>query len=153
MKWMMVLPALLAITSWACNKNTVNSPKLTNVEATWNYIGYSGGLAGFRFTAVPSQGPYLQFNDSGLIVSYGVQGKQKCMQFQFQKDSAVYGNYQLTGLLTTSDTSFMLPEPGMKTYYLALRNDTLTLYPQLCADCFVSHYALSAKHFTCSENQ
>ena len=73
-----------------CAKEDVsysNSP--VSLEGTWNYIGYSGGLGGFPFTPVNSEGPYIQLGGTQLIITYGNQGPQKCMQYQFQKDSVI----------------------------------------------------------------
>jgi len=134
-----------------CKKVEAYGSSLTkpaSVEGTWHYVGYSGGLAGFPFIPVTSGGSYIQATGIQLAVVSDDESIQKCMTYQFEADSN--NNYQLRGLFTASDTSIMLPMEDMKTYYLTLSNDTLTLYPRQCADCFVAYYTPSLKHFACT---
>ncbi len=153
MKAILLSIVFFSIFSYGCKKEDVPDTNATvNMEGTWSYIGYSGGFAGLRFTPVNSTGPYIQVNSASLLITLGNQASGKCMQYQFQADTSHNSYYQLTGLLTTSDTSYLLPMSDMKTYTVAIYNDTLTLYPTLCSDCFVSHYVHSLKHFTCSGN-
>jgi len=136
----------------SCKKDELpysNTP--SSIEGAWSYIGYSGGLAGLPFMSASSSDLYIQLKGSQLILKSGQ--ASKCMEYQFKADS-VTGNsyYQLTGLLTTSDTSIMLPMADMKIYNVYISNDTLTLYPSQCADCFTAIYTPSLKHFDCSDN-
>ena len=135
----------------SCRKDEMvyqNSP--VSIEGTWNYIGYSGGLAGFPFISANSTGVYIQLKGSQLIITSGEAAK--CMEYQFKADSSSNSYYQLTGLLTTSDTSILLPMADMKIYSVSISNDTLTLYPSMCSDCFTAIYTPSLKHFDCSDN-
>jgi hypothetical protein len=153
MKNILSLTVLCLLFFYGCKKEDLSVLKPSaGIEGTWNYIGYSGGLAGQRFTPVAPGGVYIQINDMKLLITSGDNGQQKSMQYQFQADTSHNSHYQLSGLLAASDTSYMLPMPDMKIYFVALHNDTLTLYPTLGGDCYTSHYVQSLKHFTCSDS-
>jgi len=137
----------------SCTKEDLSVSKPSaGIEGTWNYIGYSGGIAELHFTPVAPGGVYIQVKDMQLLITSGDKGPQKCMQYQFQADTFHNTYYQFSGLLAAGDTSYMLPMPDMKTYFVAIYNDTLTLYPTLCSDCYTSHYVQSLKHFACSDS-
>jgi hypothetical protein len=151
MKLVISLALFCSIIFASCKKgDNANANLPANIEGTWDYIGFSGGLAGFPFTSANAEGPYIQIQGSLLLVTYGIQGQQKCMGYQFKQDSIVSGGYEVSGVLTTRDTSFMLPMPDLKDYRATLSHDTLTLYPLQCADCFTTVYIPTSKHFTCT---
>jgi hypothetical protein len=153
MKPSFLLIAFCSVVFISCRKDEVVNNTTTNIEGTWDYIGFSGGIAGVAFTSANAEGPYIQIKGSQLLVTYGIQGQQKCMQYEFKKDTLSNpSDYQITGLLTTSDTSFMLPMFDSKSYSVTLSNDTLTLYPTGCVDCFTTVYYPTLKHFACSGN-
>ena len=129
----------------SCKKETTFT--ITDLQGTWNYSGYSGGFAGMKFTPVNSEGPYIQIKDSSFFITYGEGYAQKCMHFTFLKDSSGTSNF-LTGILTVSDTSFMLPAPDQTKYFLYLRQNNFSLYPYNSADAFEIYYAPSIKRFT-----
>ena len=136
----------------SCKKDELVSTNSTaSVEGAWSYIGYSGGFAGLPFMSANSAGIYIQLKGTQFIITSGT--ASKCMEYQFKADSVI-GNsyYKLTGLLITSDTSIMLPMADVKTYNVYISNDTLTLYPSQCADCFNAIYTPSLKTFNCSDN-
>ncbi len=148
--------AFLSTILISCTKDEISSSAditaPTNIEGVWNYIGFSGSIAGIKFTPVNSGSFYIQVKDSQLILISAVQGMQKCGSYTFFPDATSSGN-QLTGLLKISDTSIILPMAGIKDYRVTLLNDTLTLYPDKCDDCFVTVYTPSLMHFNCSDNR
>jgi hypothetical protein len=151
MKLVILLAIFCSIIFTSCKKrDTENTNVPTNIEGTWDYIGFSGGFAGIPFTSANAEGLYIQIQGSLLLVTYGIPGQQKCMEYQFKQDSIVSGGYEISGVLTTSDTSFMLPMPTMKDYRATLSHDTLRLYPVQCDDCFTTVYFPTSKHFTCT---
>ncbi|HLK29719.1 MAG TPA: hypothetical protein VKT28_14170 [Puia sp.] len=153
MKSAFLLIAFCSVILISCKKDEVVYNAPASIEGTWDYIGFSGGLAGIPFTSTNAEGPYIQINGSQLLVTYNIPGQQKCMEYQFKKDTLSNPSYyQITGVLTTSDTSFILPMSNIKTYSVTLSNDTLTLYPSGCADCFTTVYYPTLKHFSCSNN-
>ena len=150
MKPTIILALFCSVVFASCKKDEIAHPNShVPIEGTWNYIGYSGGLNGFPFISDNSAGIYIQLKRTQFIITSGT--ASKCMEYQFTADS-VTGNsyYQLTGLLTTGDTSIMLPMANVKTYNVYISNDTLTLYPSQCSDCFNAIYTPSLKTFNCS---
>jgi hypothetical protein len=123
-----------------------NMPLQTaNLVGTWNYAGYSGGFAGFPFTPVKTQSPYLQFSNTSLLICDSSGKTKKCINYSLKTDS-VNANY-ISGTITFSDTFFLLPEPTEKKYFLELKNNRLSLYPQGWADAFSAYYTTVGKSF------
>jgi hypothetical protein len=117
-----------------------------NLQGTWNFSGYSGGFAGRPFIPVSSEGPYIQIQDSQLLITDGAGYAEKCMHFMLTIDST--GNSSvIIGILTLSDTSFMLPMPDRLQYTFSLKNNLLSLTPLECDDCYTYSYKLIPASF------
>jgi len=137
MKKILLTVVILSAAIFGCTKQETSVPYY-GVTGDWKYIGYAGGLAGFRFTPAPDTiKNYLQFDATRLLMNNG--GIQSCTGYSFVKDSSA--GYH--GLLTFTDTTIYPRE-----YDVTLRNDTLVLYPHLFADAFETYYARSLKTFT-----
>lgn len=139
--------ACITLTIFGCSKNDTQAPILTSITGTWQYIGYSGGLAGFKFTPQPAQN-FIQVDaDGNRIMFKSGDTTQNCGTFTFQKDAADYG-----GLLTVNGNIFGSDLFGNR-YNVSLQHDTLSLYPADCMDCFEAHYKAVDKHFNwCSSD-
>jgi len=134
--------ALTTSTIYSCSKDAAPPPELTGITGTWQYIGYSGGLAGFKFTPQPAQN-FIQVDTSGNRIMFkSGDTSQNCGTFTFQKDAANYG-----GLLTVNGNIFGSDLFGNR-YNVSLNHDTLSLYPADCMDCFEAHYKAVDKHFS-----
>jgi hypothetical protein len=120
-----------------CKKQ--NTATVADLNGTWNYSGYSGGFGGLQFTPVSSEGPYIQIKDSQFLITTGVGKSQKCMHFSPVKDS-LSDLYQISGVLTVADTSFMFPQPSFSRFLLSLDHDQLSLSPLECSDCFTNTF-------------
>jgi len=112
-----------------------------NLQGTWNFYGYSGGFANRPFTPVSSEGPYIQIQDSQFLITDGAVYARKCMHFILAKDRTGDSN-SISGILTVSDTSFMLPMPDMTQYLFSEKNNFLSITPLECDDCFTYSYQL-----------
>ncbi len=140
MKKILLTVVIFSAAMVSCSKQDTTVPYYS-VTGSWKYIGYAGGLAGFKFTAAPdSIKNHLQFDATRLLMNNG--GTQSCTGYTFVKDSSA--GYH--GLLTMADTTIY-----PRQYDVTLRNDTLVLYPHLFSDAFETYYARSLKTFTWCE--
>lgn len=141
MKKILIAPlvfVLAAVLLYGCDKQA-DAPVLKDITGTWRYIGYSGGLAGFRFTPVDTLNNYIQIDTAGARIMFRSNNDQECRTYTFEKNEQ--GTYK--GLLTLSDTVYT----DMKQLDVYLSHDTLTLYPHGWMDAFASHYKISSAHF------
>lgn len=127
------LIAIIAILS-GCHKN---APATKDLEGTWKYIGFDGGLVGFRFTPATTE-TYIQFHGTGYIKN--TNGNQNCGSFSFIEDS----NSVHVGLVIY-DTS-RIYSVSSNQYDAYLLHDTLRLYPHNTDDGFNTYYIPSSKH-------
>ena len=128
---------------FSCNKNI--QPTTNTFEGTWKYIGYSGGIAGIKFTAVNAEN-YLRFNSVNYLENNS--GNQFCGAYNFTKVNN--SNYNLLGIITF-DSAQVSPQFTNK-YEIYISHDTLMLYPYQIVDGFESYYIPSSKQFDWCNN-
>ncbi|HWB25959.1 MAG TPA: hypothetical protein VG738_10790 [Chitinophagaceae bacterium] len=136
-KFFIVALILTGVLLYSCSKNS-STPYPEGIGGTWRYAGFSGGLAGFRFTPVDTIDNYLQLDtaNSRIMITDG-SGYQACSGYTFEKGAD--GNW---GVLTLTDSITYTNK-----FTVALFHDTLTLYPYNFVDAFTSYFTPSSKHF------
>jgi len=135
--------AFATLTIFSCSKNAAPAPDLTGITGTFKYIGYSGGLAGFPFTAASFEN-YLQVDTSGNKIMFkSGDTSQNCSTFTYVPFENSYN-----GVLTIHDNIFGGGDGFGNTYNVTLMRDTVALYPTNCFDCTTAYYKAVDKHFT-----
>lgn len=142
-KLLIAAAACIALTIYGCSKNAAPAPELTGITGTFKYIGYSGGLAGFKFTPVSAEN-YLQFDTGGnKILFYSGDTSQNCSTFTYAPFENSYN-----GLLTIKDNIFTGGNGFGNKYNVSFQHDTMSLYPADCMDCFEAHYKAVNRQFS-----
>lgn len=123
--------ACAVLIAYSCHKTGADVTPPASYTGTFQYVGYSGGLAGFKFTLQVMKS-YIQVDGDGWRIMYNnADTAQGCGTYTFEKKD--YG-----GLLTISG------DPGDvfvdNKYRVQLQHDTLVFYPDNCADCFSTYY-------------
>lgn len=140
MKKILIAPlalVLAAVLLYGCNKENA-APVLKDITGTWRYIGYSGGLAGFKFMPVDTLENYLQVDTARARIMFKSNDDKQCCTYTFEKNN----DGSFSGVLTLSE-----PVYNETQIDVSLSHDTLTLYPHGWADAFASHYKISSAHF------
>lgn len=145
--------AILAVTTLAifsCNK-TGDAPAINNITGTWKYVGYSGGLAGVRFTTDNAQERYIQADTAALRILISYNGQQDCSGYTFEPNpfACTVPGVTLVGQLTLGNTALF---NGDNRFNVSIIHDTLVVASTTCIDCNTSYYVPTSKHFDwCSD--
>ena len=114
--------------SASCHKNEVPQGPESRLQGTWQYVGYSGGFAGFPYKEDTTKAGFLQFKDSTYVRYFNT--KKTCGDFHLthqQNRTLVKGPYLIfdqadsgPAIRFKKDT-LLLIQPyadGMTTYYV-----------------------------------
>jgi len=141
--------AVIAVTTliiFGCNKSG-DAPAVTSITGTWRYTGYSGGLAGFRFTPVDTVESYIQADTTARRILANYNGQQGCSTYTFVPTlyACTVPGVTLIGTINLNNT--IQPLGSDSQFNVSIINDTLIVQPYNCADCFASYYVPVSKHF------
>ncbi|MFT3825843.1 MAG: hypothetical protein QM731_18130 [Chitinophagaceae bacterium] len=124
-----IVLACFLLMAAACKKSG-DKITISSINGTWKYIGYSGGLAGFKLTGVEHPF-YIAFKDATRQYTITEEGGYTfCGSYTLDYDSLYHTPLVILDRKLLSDSL----------YEISFKENQLRLYPHYWADAFMYHF-------------